>query len=163
MNPTSEELAIVILARMGLMPRKKGATEKMHRVLLEFYERAKASYRMKQPHLAVMTVEEMGYYAGITRQTMYDYLHRWTALKVITKTTYIADSKVVVGYKLNGNTLEQTFERSTTVLQEHIELTKRYISELQRLVKNEKIAEAQQRNNEVDQPEESDQKVSINA
>jgi len=82
----------------------------------------------------------------------------------ISKTSFIGgNNKVVVGYKLNGNTLEQTFERSTTVLQEHIELTKRYISELQRLVKNEKIAEAQQRNNEVDQPEESDQKVSINA
>lgn len=147
MNPSSEELAMIVLARIGLMPRKKGATDKMYRVLLELYERAKISYRKKQPHLAVMTVEEMGYFAGITRQTMYDYLNRWVSLNLINKTTYIADGKVVIGYKLTGNTLEQAFERSHAVIQQNMELTKRYIAELQRLIKNEKIAESQ-RNNE---------------
>ena len=67
MHPSSQELAMIVLSRIGLMPRKKGATDKMHRVLLELYERAKVSYRKKQPHIAVMTVEEMAMYAGISR------------------------------------------------------------------------------------------------
>ena len=86
MNPTSEELARVVMARIGLEPRKKGSTEKMYRTLIELYEKAKVAHREKKPEEAVMTVEEMGYYAGITRQTMYDYLRRWLDLNLIVKT-----------------------------------------------------------------------------
>ncbi len=58
-----------------------------------------------------MTVEEMGSYAGITRQTMYDYLKRWLALDIIIKTSYIgSNQKVVIGYKLNGNNIESAFQ-----------------------------------------------------
>ncbi len=142
-NPDSDEMANVVLSRIGLLPRKKGATDKMHRTLLEMYERAKQSYRTKKPELSVMTVEEMGMHAGITRQTMYDYLRRWTEINLIVKTSYISDGKVVVGYKLNGNTIEQAFEKAMSTIKQNMDATQRYIRELQRLVKNEKIAETQ--------------------
>ena len=145
-NPDSDELANVVLSRIGLLPRKKGATDKMHRTLLEMYERAKQSYRVKKPELSVMTVEEMGMHAGITRQTMYDYLRRWTEINLIVKTSYIYDGKVVVGYKLNGNTIEQAFEKAMSTIKMNMDATQRYIRELQRLVKNEKIAETQANN-----------------
>ncbi len=128
------------------MPRKKGATDKMHRTLLELYERAKQANRQKRPELSVMTVEEMGMFAGISRQTMYDYLSRWTEISLIVKTSYIHNSKVVIGYKLNGNTVEQAFEKAMHAMQMHMEITQKYIRELQRLVKNEKIAETQKEN-----------------
>lgn len=143
MAPSSEELAAVVLARIGLEPRKKGSTDKMYRVLVELYERSKLAYRKKRPEHAVMTVEEMGYFAGISRQTMYDYLNRWTSIRLIAKTSYIADGRVVIGYKLSGNTLEQAFNKVTSHVQIHMDLTQRYIRELQRLIKNEKIAESQ--------------------
>ncbi len=146
LSPASEELAQVVLARMGLMPRKKGATDKMHRTLLELYERSKQANRQKKPELSVMTVEEMGIHAGISRQTMYDYLSRWTEISLIVKTSYITNSRVVIGYKLNGNTIEQAFEKAIRTMQEHMETTQKYIRELQRLVKNEKIAESQKEN-----------------
>ena len=125
------------------MPRKKGSTDKMHKTLVEMYERAKQANRKKQPELAVMTVEEMGLFAGITRQTMYDYLSRWLDLKLITKTSYIKDNKVIIGYKLNGSTLENAFEKTSLAIQSNLDLTKKYIQELQKLVKNEKISESQ--------------------
>ena len=143
MNPTSEELAKIVMARVGLEPRKQGSTDKMHRCLLELYERAKIAYREKKPENAVMTVEEMGYFAGITRQTMYDYLKRWLHLSLITKTSYIKDNKVIIGYKLNGHTLEQAFEKAQQKITNHLSLTMRYMSELQKLVKNEKISQTQ--------------------
>ncbi len=149
-NPTSDEMANVVLSRIGLLPRKKGATDKMHRALLEMYERAKKSYRTKKPELAVMTVEEMGMHAGITRQTMYDYLRRWTEINLIVKTSYIYDGKVVVGYKLNGNTIEQAFEKAMGTIKSNMDATQRYIRELQRLVKNEKIAETQATNQKLE-------------
>ena len=111
-SPTSEELAKVVLERVGLMPRKAGSTEKMHRTLLELYERSKRANRDKDPRLAVMTVEEMGYHAGITRQTMYDYLKRWLDLNMIIKTSYIDGQRVIIGYKLNGATLENAYEKA---------------------------------------------------
>ena len=37
----SLEIANVIIERLGLMPRKKGATEHMNKVLVEMYERSK--------------------------------------------------------------------------------------------------------------------------
>jgi hypothetical protein len=94
-----------------------------------------------------MTVEEMGYHAGITRQTMYDYLKRWTNLAIITKTSYITQGKVVIGYRLNGSTLEQAFERATVQIQQNLQLTHKYIVELQRLIKNEKISQAARQQN----------------
>jgi hypothetical protein len=149
MNPTSEELANVVLSRIGLMPRKKGATDKMFQTLLELYERTKAANRDKKPELAVMTVEEMGVFAGITRQTMYDYLNRWLMLSLIVKTSYINNSKVIIGYKLNGNTLDSAFEKATQKVSNNLELTQRYVKELQRLVKNEKISQTQLQNTEI--------------
>ena len=143
MNPTSEELSKVILARIGLMPRKQGSTDKMHNVLLELYEKAKLSQREKRPESAVMTVEEMGIFAGITRQTMYDYLKRWLDLNLIVKTSYINEGKVVVGYKLNGNTMESAFEKAMQKINNNMETSMKLVRELQKLVKNEKIAKTQ--------------------
>ena len=155
MSPSSEELAQVVLARIGLMPRKKGATDKMHRTLLELYERSKQANRQKRPEMAVMTVEEMGMFAGISRQTMYDYLSRWTEISLIVKTSYINQGKVIIGYKLNGNTIEQAFEKAINSMRDHMETTQKFIRELQRLVKNEKIAESQKENQAeaVEEPE----------
>ena len=56
---TSEELAKVLLARFGLLPRKKDGTAQMHRLLLELYERKKRANREKQLEAAVMPVEDM--------------------------------------------------------------------------------------------------------
>ena len=112
MNPTSEELAKIVMSRVGLEPRKSGSTDKMHRCLLELYERSKIANREKNLEKAVMTVEEMAFFAGITRQTMYDYLKRWIALSLIMKTSHINNNKVIIGYKLNGTTLEQAFEKA---------------------------------------------------
>lgn len=142
LNPDSEELAAAILARVGLEPRKKGSTEQMHKTLLELYERTKRANREKKPEDAVMTVEEMGLFAGISRQTMYDYLGRWTKLELITKTSYIKDGKVIIGYKLNGATLESAFDKTRLRINNHLEITKKYIQELQRVLKNEKISKS---------------------
>lgn len=141
LNPNADELAGVIIHRMGLMPRKKGSTEKMHRVLVELYEKAKVAARDKNPTAALTTVEEMGMHAGISRQTMYDYIKRWVELDFITKTSYIgSDQKVVVGYKLNGPTLEAAFEKARTRVLNNLDVTGKYIGELQRILKNEKIS-----------------------
>ena len=116
----------------------------MNRVLIELYERAKAAAREKRQTKAVMTVEEMGKFAGITRQTMYDYLKRWLALDLITKTSFIGqDEKVNIGYKLNGNTLEMAFDKAKTRINNNLEFTQKYIVELQKIVKNEKISKSQ--------------------
>ena len=143
-NPDSAELASVILERIGLEPRKKGATDKMYRTFIELYERTKKASREKNPISAIMTVEEMGAYAGITRQTMYDYLKRWLELDIIIKTSYIGqDQKVVIGYKLNGNTLENSFQKAIVKIKNNLDLTLKYALELQRVLKNEKIAKSQ--------------------
>ena len=110
-SPDSKELSNVIITRMGLTPRKAGSTDKMYRVLVELYEKMKLSNKEKKPELAVLTVEEMGNVAGITRQTMYDYIKRWIDYDLIVKTTYIFEGKVIIGYKLNGATLENAFEK----------------------------------------------------
>ncbi len=140
-TPDSKELANVIIARIGLSPRKKGSTENMHKTLIELYERTKRANQEKRPEIAVMTVEEMGTFAGITRQTMYEYLDRWTTLDLIVKTSYIYEGKVVIGYKLNGNTLETAFERVLLKTKNHLEITQKYIRELQKTIKNEKISQ----------------------
>ena len=108
LNPSTEELAKIILTRIGLEPRKKGSTENMHKTLIELYERVKAANREKKPEFAIMTVEEMGMYAGITRQTMYEYLKRWLHLNFIVKTSYISRRGVIypcsaVGVDTIGN------------------------------------------------------------
>lgn len=140
MNANAEDLAKVVISRIGLMPRKEGSTDKMHRTFLELYERTKAANREKNPELSVMTVDEMGYFAGITRQTMYEYLKRWMGLDLIIKTSHIKDGRVIIGYKLNGNTLEQAFSKSHQKISNNLETTMKYIKELQRLVKNEKLS-----------------------
>lgn len=157
MSPNSEELASIVLSRIGLEPRKKGSTEKMHLTLLELYERMKQASKLKKPEEAVMTVEEMGAFAGITRQTMYDYLKRWLDIGFIVKTSYIRESKVIIGYKLNGNTLDSAFEKSMMQIRNNLELTMKYIKELQKLIKNEKISQFQQ-----SKPGKSDISESIN-
>lgn len=147
LNADSIELAQIIIERLGLMPRKKGSTEKMNMVLIELYERAKEAARVHQPAKAIITVEEMGLYAGITRQTMYDYLRRWLELDFIIKTSYIdIYNKVVIGYKLNGNTIEQAFEKAKTKINNHLDLTAKYIREMQRTLKNEKIRSSASKN-----------------
>ena len=143
MNANSEELAKVIVNRLGLSPRKEGSTDKMYRTLVELYERSKQANREKNPELAVMTVDDMGYFAGITRQTMYEYLKRWMSLNLIVKTSYIKEGKVIIGYKLNGNTLEQAFEKSMQKIRNNMDTTLKYIKELQRVVKNEKLSAGQ--------------------
>jgi hypothetical protein len=150
MNPTADELAKVIMARIGLEPRKKGSTDKMYRTLLELYERSKLAHRDKKPEAAVMTVEEMGMFAGISRQTMYDYLGRWLDLNLVNKASYIKDNKVIIGYKLNGATLEAGFEKATVEVRNNMELTLRYVKELQKLIKNEKISATQKEKSDIE-------------
>ncbi len=140
-DPDSTELAKVIMARMGLTPRKKGSTDKMYRVLIELYERMKIANKEKKPELAVLTVEDMGNFAGITRQTMYDYIKRWLDLDLIAKTTYIYEGNVIVGYKLNGATLENAFEKAKVQVQNNLDMTLKYVKELQNSIKKEKISE----------------------
>lgn len=142
-TPDAKELANVIISRIGLCPRKKGSTENMYKTLIEIYERTKRANQEKRPELAVMTVDEMGQFAGITRQTMYEYLDRWTTLDLIIKTSYIYEGKVVIGYKLNGNTLETAFERVLIQIKNHMEITQKYIRDLQKTIKNEKLSLAQ--------------------
>ena len=140
-NADSHEMASVIINRLGLMPRKKGATERMNRVLIELYERSKLAGKEKSPTASIMTVEEMATFAGITRQTMYDYLKRWLLLDLIVKTSYIDKSdKVVIGYKLNGPTLENAFEKAKARILNNLDFTQKYIGELQRTIKNEKLS-----------------------
>ncbi len=149
LSANSEELAAVLIQRMGLMPRKKGSTERMNKVLIELYERAKEASRLKNPTKAIMTVEDMAYFAGITRQTMYDYLKRWLALDMIVKTSYIEqDHRVVIGYKLNGSTLEQGFEKAIARIKNNLDLTMKYLRELQKILKNEKISQSQNKRSE---------------
>jgi len=147
-NPTSDELAKIILARIGLEPRKLGSTDKMHKILIELYERQKQANKEKKPENAIMTVEEMALFAGITRQTMYDYLKRWISLNMITKTSYIKDGKVIIGYKLNGATLESAFEKAMQTIINNMQTTQKYIQELQKILKNEKISQAIRENNQ---------------
>ena len=146
LSAKSEDLAKVLVERLGLFPRKKGSTEKMHNVLVQLYEKAKESSRKKDPTLAVMTVEEMAMHAGITRQTMYEYLGRWLQLDLITKASFIdQDKKVIIGYRLHGNTLEHAFDRVKVRVNNNLELTRKYMVELQRTLKNEKISKKQRK------------------
>lgn len=148
MNPDSKELAEIIIQRVGLMPRKRGSTDGMHKILIELYEKTKKGNQQKRPELMIMTVEEMALLANITRQTMYEYLDRWIDLGLIIKTSYIFEGKVIIGYKLNGNTLEAAFERSFSLVKNNLEQTLKYVGELQKMLKNEKLSAINKKNNE---------------
>ena len=139
-SPDSKELANVIISRIGLMPRKKGSTDQMYKVLIQIYERTKRANQQKRPEIGITTVEEMGKFAGITRQTMYEYISRWTELDIIHKTSYIWEGKVIIGYKLNGSTLDQAFERVYLKVKNSLEMTHKYVKELQKTLKNEKLS-----------------------
>ena len=48
-DATTEELAKVIVARFGLLPRKRDSSAKMHKLMLELYERKKQANKEKKP------------------------------------------------------------------------------------------------------------------
>ncbi len=135
----TEEIARILLARFGLLPRKKDGQAKMHKLLLELYERKKSANRQKKPEEAVMTVENMGVFAGIKRQTMYDYLGRWLSLSLLKKTSFVANGKVVIGYELNGTNLESAFKKAEYTIRSHVEQSIDIVRSLQNEVKKEKI------------------------
>ncbi len=137
-----DEMARILLARFGLLPRKKDGSAKMHSLLLELYERKKQANKEKKPEIAVMPVEEMGLFAGIKRQTMYDYLHRWLNLGILKKTSFVSEGKVVIGYELNGNNLEGAFRKAESTVKSHLEDSFRLLGELQNQIKKEKISSA---------------------
>jgi hypothetical protein len=134
-----EDIAKTLLARFGLLPRKKDGNAQMHKLILELSERKKAANRDKKPELAVMPVEEMGTFAGIKRQTMYEYLHRWLDLNILKKTSFVNNGKVVIGYELNGTNLEGAFRKAESTIKTHLDDTFRLIEHLQNEVKKEKL------------------------
>lgn len=136
---TTDELTKVLLARFGLLPRKKDGTAEMHKLLLELYERKKQSNRERRPELAVLPVEEMGVFAGIKRQTMYDYLRRWLDLQLLKKTSFVANGKVVIGYELNGTNLEGAFRKAETAIKNHLDYSFKIVEQLQSEIKKEKL------------------------
>ena len=148
---SSEELSKVILARFGLLPRKKDAKAGFHSLLFELYERKKEANRSQNPEKAVMSVEEMGAFAGIKRQTMYDYLNRWLMLQIIKKTSFVKNKTVIMGYELNGSNLENAFRKAETIVKDHVEQSLDLIKELQNEIKKDKLKE-----NFRQTPEESD-------
>jgi hypothetical protein len=143
MNPgqgaDSDELSRVVLARFGLMPRKKDAKAGFHRLILEMYEKKKTATNERKPELAVMTVEEMGAISGIKRQTMYDYLRRWTNLQILKKTTLVNSGAVITGYELNGVNLENAFRKAEAIIQEHVTKSIDIVKELQNEIKKAKL------------------------
>lgn len=138
-NNDVHELSKVLLARFGLLPRKKDGSAELHKLLLELYERKKIANKDKKPEAAVMPVEEMALHAGIKRQTMYDYLNRWLDLQILKKTSFVANGKVVVGYELNGTNLEGAFRKAETTLKGHMDASFRVIEQLQNEIKKEKL------------------------
>ena len=142
-DASAEELAKVILARFGLLPKKRDAKAQFSRLLLELSERKKEANRERKPEAAVMTVEEMGAYAGIARQTMYDYLSTWKTLQILKKTSFVTDGKVVIGYELNGTNLEGAFKKADNIIRAHNELSLSMIRQLQSEVKKDKLRSPQ--------------------
>ncbi|MEK6961530.1 MAG: hypothetical protein AABX47_10265 [Nanoarchaeota archaeon] len=138
-DANSDEIARTILARFGLLPRKKDGQAKMHSLLLEMYERKKTANREKKPEAAVMTVEDMGVFAGIARQTMYEYLNRWLDLNILKKTSFVVEGKVTIGYELNGPTIEAAFKKAQQTLSNHVETSLELVSRLQNEVKRDKL------------------------
>lgn len=138
-NASIEETAKNILARFGLLPKKNDSQAQFHKLLLEFYERKKAANREKKPEFAVMTVEEMALFSGIKRQTMYDYLGRWTKLNILKKTSFVCNGKVTIGYELTGPTLELAFKKAEYTIRNHLDESFNLIRELQNEIKKEKL------------------------
>lgn len=134
-----EELSRTLLARFGLLPRKKDGNAAMHKLLLELYERKKVANRDRTPESAVIPVELMGNIAGIKRQTMYEYLHRWLDLGILKKTSFVADGKVVIGYELNGANLEGAFRKAETSIRNHLETSLKIVDTLQNEIKRDKL------------------------
>ncbi len=152
LGANSGELSNVIINRMGIMPRKRGSTERLNQVFLQMYERSKAANREKNPKLALITVEEMAAIAGITRQTMYDYLKRWLTIQLIVKTSYIDEkNRAVIGYRLNGQSLEAAFDKVKSRINGNLELTSSYIQQLQKIIKNEKLSQKSRKSKESEQ------------
>ncbi len=135
----TEDIAKTILARFGLLPRKKDGNAQMHKLLLELLERKKAANREKKPEAAVMPVEDMGLFAGIKRQTMYEYLHRWLDLNILKKTSFVSNGKVVIGYELNGTNLEGAFRKAEATIKTHLDYSFKLIEKLQNEIKKEKL------------------------
>ncbi|MEM2115818.1 MAG: hypothetical protein QXD62_04100 [Candidatus Woesearchaeota archaeon] len=140
LNSNSEELAKIICYRLGIVPRKNKSNAGMHKVLIELYERKKLANQQKKPELAIMTVEEMALFAGIKRQTMYEYLQRLIIINLIKKSSYVSQGNVIRGYMLNGNTLEDALNKVRETMDYFFEKTKKIILEFQRVQKNEKIS-----------------------
>lgn len=138
-NSKIEDTARVLLARFGLLPRKKDGAAQMHKLLLELYERKKIANRDKKPEAAVIPVEIMASFAGIKRQTMYEYLHRWLDLSLLKKTSFVSDGKVVIGYELNGTNLEGAFRKAEQTIKNHLEESFKMIEGLQNEIKKEKL------------------------
>ncbi len=166
-HASSDELAKIVLARLGLLPRKKDALAKFHELIVELYERKKLANQDRKPELAVMTVEEMGLQAGIKRQTMYDYLNRWLILNVLKKTSFVSDGKIITGYELNGNNLEAAFRKAEFVIQNHLSATLDIIKDFQNELKKDKLRKSantqQDQPSEVDQSDEGDQETDQNS
>lgn len=154
MNPGQgadpEELSKVILARFGLLPRKKDAKAGFHNLLIELYERKKKANHEKKPDLSIMTVEEMGAISGIKRQTMYDYLRRWTSTQILKKTSIINNGAVTTGYELNGTNLEASFKKAEAIIHEHVNKSIDIVKELQNEIKKEKLRKKE----DIEEPEE---------
>ncbi len=135
----TEDIAKTLLARFGLLPRKKDGNAQMHKLLLELSERKKAANRDKKPETAVMPVEDMGLFAGIKRQTMYEYLHRWLDLNILKKTSFVSNGKVVIGYELNGTNLEGAFRKAESTIKTHLDDSFKLIEKLQNEIKKDKL------------------------
>lgn len=135
----AQELSKVLLARFGLLPRKKDGSAQLHALLLELYERKKQANREKRPEEAVMPVEEMALHANIKRQTMYDHLKRWLDLSILKKTSFVSGGKVVIGYELNGTNLENAFRKAESTIKGHLDQSFRIVEKLQQEIKKEKM------------------------
>ncbi|MBI4145808.1 hypothetical protein HY489_00555 [Candidatus Woesearchaeota archaeon] len=138
-NNNVEELSKIVLARFGLLPRKKDGSAQLHKLLLELSERKKQANRERQPERAVMPVEEMALHSGIKRQTMYEYLRRWLDLQVLKKTSFVSNGKVVIGYELNGTNIDGAFRKAENTLKNHLDTSFKLIEQLQNEIKKEKL------------------------
>ena len=157
MNPgigaNSDELSKVVLARFGLMPRKKDAKAGFHKLLLELDDRKKKAANEKKPELAVITVEEMGNVSGIKRQTMYDYLRRWVSLQILKKTSLVNNGAVITGYELNGFNLENAFKKAEAIIHDHMDKSFKIIKELENEIKKDKLRKNKDENKEENKEE----------
>lgn len=138
-NNSVDEIARVIIKRLGLGPRKINSKIEIHKLLIEFYERSKKSNQEKQAEIAILTIDEIKDILNLTRQTSYDYINRWLEIRIITKMSYTKNGKLIKGYKLNGPTLEAAFIKCVSTIKEMLDETNDLIHELQKSIKNEKI------------------------